>query len=123
MSYELFFEDVLIGKIKYEANDFPNLFGDIAFSSEYLTSNSSKVRRIRDYLNLQAQSVELVEVENEKDVEKELNEMNAKLDQYMDMVETNGWCLISDKGEQLPILSPIIRTDGEVTWRWNIVKM
>ena len=47
MSYELYLGEIKIGTIKYEDSDFPNLYGQIVFDEEYLTSNEQNISRVR----------------------------------------------------------------------------
>lgn len=121
VSYKLFWGDVEIGIIKGCEADFPNLSGYIEFETSYLSAQEVDVSRLRKYIQLQAKSCDLIEVEHETDVEKELDLINQELDQYLDFVESDKWHLIDENGNTQSILSPIINSNNEVTWRWKIV--
>lgn len=120
MSYELYFSDTKVGTIEYLESDFPSLYGQIIFDEKYLISNEPEISRVKQYLKLQAESCRFLDIEHEQTVETELEKINSKLDEYMDLIETDEWYLVDIDRRKHCILSPIIRLDNEVTWRWNI---
>jgi hypothetical protein len=119
MRYDLYLGDLKVGVVTEEDMDFPNLWGRIEYDESLSRSKAGEAFRLARFLELSRESIRLVDTEHEQDVSKELDVLNAQLEEYQDYVETDDWFLVDEKGIKHPILCPIFRHCGEIVWRWN----
>jgi len=119
MRYELHFRDMKIGDVTEDDADFPNLWGTIAYNKSLECPISEEQKRLARFIELNQDSIRLVDLEHEQDVSDELDAINKELEAFNDYIETDDWFLIADNGKTLPILCPILRYDCEIVWRWN----
>ncbi len=119
MRYELYFRDMKIGDITEDDADFPNLWGTITYNESINRPTTEEQERLARFVELNQDSIRLVDVEHEQDVSAELDVINKELEAFNDYIETDDWLLVTDHGKRLPILCPILRHDGEIVWRWN----
>ena len=119
MRYELYFREIKIGVVSDVESDFPNLWGTIAYDESLTQPTTDERKRLARFVELNRESIRLVDIEHEQDVTSELDAINKHLESYYDFIETDDWILVSDNGERIPILCPIFRHDGEIVWRWN----
>ncbi|MCB9927781.1 MAG: hypothetical protein H6822_36965 [Planctomycetaceae bacterium] len=119
MRYELHFRDFKIGDVIEDDTDFPNLWGRIAYNDSLKCPTSEEQTRLVRFIELNQDSIRLVDLESEQDVSHDLDAINKELEAFTDYIETDDWLLIADNGKRLPILCPILRHDGEIVWRWN----
>jgi len=119
MRYELHFREMKIGDVTEADADFPNLWGTITYDGSLQCPTSEEQKRLARFIELNRDSIRLVDIEHEQDVSAELDAINKELEAFDDYIETDDWLLITQEGETLPILCPILRHDGEIVWRWN----
>lgn len=117
--YSLFLGDLRIGIVNLEDSDFPNVWGQITFDRSLSQPATAGAVRLARFIDLNRESIRLVDVEHEQDVSAELDAVNRELEKYSDYIETDDWRLVDDQGAQHPILCPIFRHGGEIVWRWN----
>jgi hypothetical protein len=119
MQYELHFRDIKIGVVTEDDCDFPNLWGRIAYNEPLICPSSDEQQRLARFLQLNRDSIRLIDLEDEQNVSAELDVINKELETFNDYFETDDWLLIDDSRKIHPILCPIFRHDGEIVWRWN----
>lgn len=119
MRYDLYFNDIRVGMVTEQDSDFPNLWGVIEYDASILNPTSEERIRLARFLELNRESIRLVDIEHEQDVANELNAVNQQLEAFNDFIESDSWLLIDEAGRTRPILVPIFRHDGEMMWRWN----
>jgi hypothetical protein len=117
--FDLSFGSLKVGEVTLTASDFPNLWGKIAYDSAHAEQQSPELARFNQFLELDRQSMKLIDVEHERDVSEELSAINAQLKSYRDYIDSADWYLIDKRGRKLPILCPVLRDNGEIVWRWG----
>ncbi|MFW9995564.1 MAG: hypothetical protein ACFFD4_26235 [Candidatus Odinarchaeota archaeon] len=117
--YDLYWNETGVGRIEHVDSDFPNLWGVFKLDAELKESDHVLAKRLLAFIDLSIEDSKLLEVEHEKDVSREREEINRKLDAFIDLIETDDWYLIDQRRGILPILSPAFFSDGTVVWRWN----
>jgi hypothetical protein len=119
MRYDLYLGPLKVGIVTEQGNDFPNLWGQIAYDKSLLNSNTEAMKRLARFIDLSCESITLVDIEHEQDVADKLAVLNKQLEQFQDYIDTDDWVLVDDKGRRHLILCPILRHGGEIVWRWN----
>jgi hypothetical protein len=119
MRYDLYFGDIRVGAVTEKDSDFPNLWGAITYDESMSQPISDERTRLARFLELNQESIRLVDIEHEQDVSSELDAVSKQLEAFNDYIETDDWRLVDETGNSLPILVPIFRHDGEIVWRWN----
>lgn len=107
--YDLFFQDIMIGKTTVKEYDFPSCFG------EFELTNMNLPEHINDYISYSIEAQKLME-HDESEWEKF---MEANEYKYADLIESEDWYLIDEQGKKEEILVPIFEENG-ITWRWNL---
>lgn len=108
-----------VGRVIDDDSDFPNLWGRISYDESLLHPQTEEQRRLAKFVELDRQSMQLIDIEHERDVSQELTAIIAQMEQYQDYIESDDWHLIDDQGAKHPILCPVLREGGEIVWRWN----
>ncbi len=119
MLYNLYLGSMRVGCVVEKDSDFPNLRGRIAYDEAVSHPSTNEERRLVEFLELDRESMRLIDVEHEQDVADELSAINAPLEKYQDLIETDDWYLVDEQGSKHPIRCPVLRESGEIVWRWN----
>ncbi len=111
--YRLFYRDTEIGDVIQEDADFPNLFGTFCPAAE---SHGATIHdRIQRYIDYSVAADQLIQEGKEEEWERFCAENEA---QFLDLIETDEWHLLSEKGTE-PILIPNFCQNSGIIWRWN----
>src|SRR5262249_32939397 len=81
---------------------------------------SALLRRFVKFILLNRESTRLIDVEDEKDVSAEIATVNTELEDYRDIIESEDWYLEDESGRRVAIMSPILRGESEIVWRWDL---
>ncbi len=119
MRYDLFFGTQKVGVVTDVDSDFPNLWGRIVYDESLSDPRTDEGARLARFVELNRESIRLIDIEHERDVSQELAALNTELEGYNDFIETDRWRLIDESGKEHPILVPIFRPGGEIVWRWD----
>jgi hypothetical protein len=118
--YSLFFGYLKLGVVKQTDSDFPNLWGAVAYDSSLDHPQTPEAARLARFVALNKESIRLLDMEDEQDTSTERAVVDAELaKEYSDYVDSNEWRLVDDRGQERPILCPILRADDQIVWRWN----
>jgi hypothetical protein len=118
-SYDLYLGSMKIGRVIKEDSDFPNLWGRITYDEALSRPRTPEEKRFARFLELEQESIRLVDLEHEQEVSSEQEAVDAQLEAYQDYIETDDWFLVDERGNKLLIMCPILRYDGGIVWRWN----
>jgi hypothetical protein len=118
--YDLLFGKLKVGVVLQTASDFPNLWGEIVYAPALDKPKSARLRRFVKFLLLNRESTRLIDLEHEKDVAQELEAVHAELEDYKDIMESEDWYLQDASGRRVAILSPVLRGESEIVWRWDL---
>ncbi|QDT66083.1 hypothetical protein [Calycomorphotria hydatis] len=119
MKYDLCLGSLRIGTVTEADSDFPNLRGVIEYDSMLSRVEVDESRRMSKFIELNCECSRLVDIEDEQDVKAELASVDEELEAYEDLISTDDWHLVSEQGDLIPILCPILRFSNEIVWRWN----
>lgn len=108
-SYQLLYDGNLLGTITEEDSDFPTVFGSYALDAEAGTRPG--LERAVEYVEWCVRTWPLIE-------QNRYDEVAAEEDQFMDLIESDGWVLRADDGREVPILIPVFCTDNKLNWRY-----
>jgi hypothetical protein len=121
MTYLLYFDEKLIGDVTYTDADFPSFCGKFnlilnqsdTLSTQILNYIDFSAREHRYYASME-NAVEYEPSENE------LEELELEETKYENIVETDSWTLVDEKGETTNILIPQFGFDKTIVWRLNV---
>lgn len=120
MDYELFLGTKKFGRVTEGDVNFPNLWGNLELDEWVTTPKSEADKQLARFVELNCESTRLVDRgDNDDLVDAELAAVNAKLEDFNRLVESDDWALVDDTGRRHEILCPILRYDGEIVWRWR----
>ena len=118
--YDLLFGKLKVGVVTQTKSDFPNLWGEIVYDRALDKPKSAILRRFVKFILLNRESTRLIDIEHEKDVSHELDAVNTELESYKDIIESEDWYLQDERGRRVAILSPVLRGESELVWRWDL---
>lgn len=107
MTDKLYFDNILVGDIKYNNGDFPSFNGEFKLllipadnlSKHILNYIDYSSRQDRYYASMEG-AVEYEPTENEQD------ELDAEENNFVDLIETEKWNIIESNGTITKILIP-----------------
>lgn len=111
--------DLDVGRVIEIDRDFPNIWGTIARCDWLADPKSDHEKRVARFFELDGESLRLTELKDEGEDSGELDQINARLEDYLDLIESDDWYLLDESSAKRYILCPSIRHDGEIVWRWN----
>ena len=112
--YRLFYRDIQIGSVTQEDEDFPNLFG--TFRPIAGNEQNPVYDQIQRYIAYSVAADQLMQEGREEEWDRFAAE---KEPQFLDLIETDDWCLKDDE-DVMPILVPRFCQDDGIVWRWNV---
>ena len=121
MTNKLYFDNILVGDIKYNNGDFPSFNGEFKLllipadnlSKHILNYIDYSSRQDRYYASMEG-AVEYEPTENEQD------ELDAEENNFVDLIETEKWNIIESNGTITKILIPQFSFDNTIVWRLNV---
>ncbi len=119
MRYNLYFGHLRVGTVTEVDKDFPSLWGRIIYDDALSRPNTAAAVRLARFIELNCESIRLVDIEHERDVSIEQEVFNKELEKFQDYIDTDEWVLVEEDGIRHKILCPILRPGGEIVWRWN----
>ena len=116
-SYQLFYQNVELGKVLPTEADFPSLWG--TFQAKAL-GPGELCQHLQDYMNFCTAADALIQSGKEHEWEQFIQENEAP---FLDLIETEDWHLVESdpmEGDHVtPILVPNFCQNNEIVWRWN----
>jgi hypothetical protein len=112
--YELYWKETLIGFLTETYWDMRSS-GNIIFKFDFLAEFSENAH-LTGYIKHSIKSSTYLEEGDEDNY----NKMCEEEMQYLDLINTSDWQLLSEKGETVKILCPIFHENDEITWQIDI---
>lgn len=101
-------------------SDFPNLWGAITYEPWVSRPRSPEEQRLARFLALNKENTRLADLGRDGEGARAEAAVNAELEAaFLDNIECDSWRLVDCRGQERPILCPILRGDGELVWRWD----
>jgi hypothetical protein len=108
-TYTLFYDTLQLGSVTQSGFDFPNCTG------EFVSKLQDENNHVAAYIAFSIQSDKLLQQS-----EKEWQLFIAKEEeQFTDLIESDKWHMIDERGELTNILIPLFYEDGQVVWRYR----
>lgn len=121
MADKLYFDNILVGDIKYNNGDFPSFNGDFKLLLTPADNLSKHILNYIDYSSRHDRYYASMEgaVEYEP-TENELENLEVEENEYVDLIETDNWKIIESNGTITKILIPLFSFDNTIVWRLNV---
>ena len=104
--YDLWFGEWQLASVTRTGGDFPNLWGE--FQLKEGIREDDRIRHVVDYIDFSIRTAPLVHADQQDDA------WYAEEDDFSDLIESNQWFLVDEKGQREPILIPIFIPNGKL---------
>jgi hypothetical protein len=112
IKYDLCFGESRLASVTRTGADFPNLWGE--FRLKESIREDDRLRHVVDYIDYSIRTAPLAEADQQDDAR------NAEEEKFIDLIDSNQWFLVDEKGQREPILIPIFHSEREIGWRWRM---
>ena len=112
MIYRLLYDAIDVGQVTHTDGDFPSCFG--TWIPKPLDEEDPVQKHVCRYIEYSIESMRLLDAEDPTWEEFAQREEEA----FLDLISSECWWLVEPTGTQIPILVPLFRSSGELTWRY-----
>ena len=112
INYDLCFGESRLASVTRTGSDFPNLWGEYQLKEGI--REDDRLRHVVDYIESSIRTAQLAEADQQNEA------LYAWEENFIDLIESNQWFLVDEKGQREPILIPIFHSKQEIGWRWRI---
>ncbi len=108
--YNLFYNEIFIGKIEVKVHSLPNTYGKLQLNS--LNKNDKLCQHIWGYIQYCMEIDKLYQENKEDEIDFDEQE------KYIDLIDSEDWYLQDEKGNKDSILIPVFGTDNYVNCQY-----